>query len=218
MIVTLVFTLVVGQMQMGQPATQNPRPSLRSGLGPVHHKVNTKNKLAQQFFDQGLALTYGFNHHAANAMGMNINLPIDAPTNKQAYAEVQKAVAMEGAATPEEKALIDALAQRYSNDDNPDFDKLNNAYSTAMAAVVQKYPDDLDAATLYAESIMDLHPWRLWTIDGQPIAGTDTVVSTLQGVLKRNSNHLGANHFLIHAVEASPHPELALDAAHRLEH
>src|SRR5579885_3117320 len=205
MIATIALTAIVaGQMQMDHGSMQNPTPALRTGLGNVHHKVNTKNQLAQKFFDQGLALTYGFNHHAAiesfvqaakldpnlamahwgeaYAMGMNINMPIDPPTNKAAYAEAEKAVALEANATPEEKALIDALGQRYSNDDNPDFDKLNRAYSAAMADVAKKYPDDLDAQTLYAESIMDLHPWRLWTMDGQPIEGTDTIVSTLQGV------------------------------------
>jgi tetratricopeptide (TPR) repeat protein len=240
MIATLAFAVFARQMQMDHSGMQmNPPATLRTGLGNVHHKVNTKNKKAQEFFDQGLALTYGFNHHAAiaafeeaakldpnlamahwgkaYAMGMNINMPIDAATNKAANEEVQKAVSMEGKASPEEKALIDALAQRYSNDDNPDFDKLNNAYSHAMSDVARKYPDDLDASTLYAESIMDLHPWKLYTIDGHPIPGTETVISTLQGVLKEDKNHIGANHFLIHAVEAGPHPELGLESAHRLE-
>ena len=235
----LAFVLAPAQMQMDHGAMQmNPAPTLRDGLGNVHHKVNTKNKMAQKFFDQGLALSYGFNHHAsiacfeeaakldptlamahwgkAYAMGMNINLPIDAPTNKAAYEEVQKAVALQDHATQQEKDLIDALATRYSNDDNPDFEKLNTAYSNAMADYSRKYPDDLDGKTLYAESIMDLHPWKLYTIDGQPIAGTETVVRTLQEVLKKDPKHIGANHFLIHAVEAGPQPELGLESAKRL--
>ena len=238
MIAALALSFVLAQqMQMGQSA-QNPPPALRTGLGDVHHPVNTKNKLAQKFFDQGLALCYGFNHHAAiedfqeaanldpnlamahwgiaYATGMNINMPIDAPTNKAAYAEAEKAIALEDHATPEEKDLIDALAQRYNNDDNPDFTKLNQAYSDAMGAFVKKWPDDLDAQVLYAESIMDMHPWRYWKMDGTPIDGTETVVSTLQGVIAKSPNHIGANHFFIHAVEASPHPELGLDAARKL--
>jgi tetratricopeptide (TPR) repeat protein len=241
MIATLAFAILArGQMQMDHGAGQNPPVTLRKGLGSVHHPVTTTNKKAQQFFDQGLALTYGFNHHAAiasfeeaarldphlamahwgiaYAMGPNINLPIDPDTNKQAFAEVQKAVALEDYASPAEREMINALAQRYSNDDKPDFDKLNTAYSKAMAQVVKDNPKDLDAATLYAESIMDLHPWRLWTIDGQPVEGTNTVISVLQGVLARNPDHIGANHFLIHTMEASPHPEVALESAHRLEH
>jgi len=242
MIATLALFVVFAkpQMQMDHSSMQmNPAPTLRSGLGDIHHLVNTKNKLAQKFFDQGLELSYGFNHHAAiesfeeaakldpnlamahwgkaYAMGMNINLPIDAATNKAAYAEAQKAVALKDHATAEEKDLIEALAQRYSNDDNPDFDKLNAAYAHAMAGVAAKYPNDPDVQSLYAESLMDLHPWRYWTIDGMPGPDTHTFVSALQNTLKKYPNHIGANHFLIHALEASPHPELALESAHRLE-
>ncbi len=232
----LAFT-ATHQMQMGSNA-QNPPPALRKGLGVVHHGVSTTNRRAQLFFDQGLALCYGFNHHAAiesfaeaarldphlamahcgeaYAMGMNINLPIDSDTNKAAYAEAQKAVALESYATPHEREWINAVAARYSNEDKPDFDKLNKAYSDAMAQVATDNPKDLDAAALYAESIMDLTPWRYWTPDGRPLGGINTVVSTLQRVIALNPNHIGANHFLVHALEASPHPELALAAAHRL--
>jgi tetratricopeptide (TPR) repeat protein len=243
MLATLAFTslLAAPQMQHGSMSAKkdNPPVALRSGLGPVHHKVNTNFKKAQQFFDQGLALTYGFNHHAsiasfreaarldpqlamahwgaAYAMGMNINMPIDAAQNKLAYEEIQKALALRENATQRERDYIDALARRYSKDDIPDFAKLNNAYSDAMAALAKKYPDDMDAQAFYAESLMDLRPWRLWSIDGMPAPGTELIVSTLQGVLKKQPNHVGANHFLIHAVEASPHPEIALEAARRLE-
>ena len=242
MIATLALSVVLAQsqMQMDHGAMQHNAPAvIRAGLGNLHHKVNTKNKLAQDFFDQGIELSYGFNHHAsiasfeeaikldpnlamahwgkAYAMGMNINMPIDAPTNKEAFAEVQKAVALKGKATQEERDLIDALAQRYSNDDNPDFDKLNNAYAKAMAALAMKYPDDVDVQTWYAESLMDLRPWKLWTADGKPAPDTETIVKVLQNAIRLNPNHIGANHFLIHAVEASPHPEVALEAARRLD-
>jgi tetratricopeptide (TPR) repeat protein len=90
-------------------------------------------------------------------------------------------------------------------------------YKNAMGELARRYPDDLDAATLYAESGMDLHPWKLWTPDGKPAEGTPEIVAVLQSVLKRNPNHIGANHYYIHAVEASPHPEEALASAERLD-
>ena len=86
-----------------------------------------------------------------------------------------------------------------------------------MAKLVQQYPDDLDAATLYAESMMNLNPWKLWLRDGRPNEGTEEIVAVLESVLKRDPNHLGANHYYIHAIEASPHPERALASAARLE-
>lgn len=235
----LLALLFAPQMQMdhGHMGQQTPA-TLRKGLGQVHHPVTTSNPLAQKFFDQGLALTYGFNHHAsiesfaeaarldprmamahwgiAYAMGPNINMPIDPDTNRMAAAEVKKAQALESYASPEEVSLIEALANRYSDSDKPDFDALNKNYSTSMRAVAKKYPKDLDAQCLYAESLMDLHPWRLFTADGKPGPDTDEIISTLQGVLAKNPNHIGANHFLIHAVEASPYPELGRAAAKRL--
>ncbi|MEA2552931.1 MAG: hypothetical protein QOJ65_1107, partial [Fimbriimonadaceae bacterium] len=227
------------QMQMDHGAGKNPPPKLRSGLGKVHHPVSTSNRTAQSFFNQGLALTYGFNHHAAlrcfeeaarldpqlamahwgiaYAMGPNINMPIDPDTCKQAYAEVQKAIALKAHASPAEVAMIDALALRYSGDDKPDFEKLNKAYAAAMKEVAKQYPSDLNIQALYAESLMDLRPWRYWNSDGTPAEDTEEIVAVLQGVLKKDPNHIAANHFLIHAVEASPHPELALESARRLE-
>ncbi len=93
---------------------------------------------------------------------------------------------------------------------HPDYDRLEAAYHDAMREVYQSYPDDLDAATLFAESGMNLHPWQLYDREGQPAPGTDEIVAVLESVLKRDPNHFGANHFYIHAVEASTHPEAAL--------
>ncbi len=105
---------------------------------------------------------------------------------------------------------------RYSNDPSVDLHALDHAYSDAMRKLAARYPDDLDAATLFAESMMNLNPWKLWTADGKAAEGTEEIVATLESVLKRDPNHLGANHYYIHAVEASTHPERALPSAERL--
>jgi tetratricopeptide (TPR) repeat protein len=222
-------------------ATPNPEAPVRliPGLGEVHHPVSTRNKEAQQFFDQGLALVYGFNHDEARlsfmraaeldpklamahwgvalTLGPNYNLPVDPERERAGYDAVQRAVALKDNASEPERAYIDALVVRYSNDPNVDLHALDRAYSDAMRKVVTRYPDDLDAATLFAESMMNLNPWKLWNADGKPAEGTEEIVATLESVLKRDPNHLGANHYYIHAVEASPHPERALASAARLE-
>ncbi len=209
------------------------------GLGNVHHPVSTKNKQAQDFFDQGLKLVYGFNHDEARrsfeqaarldpklamawwgvalTLGPNYNLPVDPEREKAGYDAVQKAVALLASASEPERAYINALVVRYSNDPKVDPHQLDRAYKDAMGKLSARYPDDLDAATLYAESIMNLNPWHLWTLDGKPNEGTEEIVSLLESVLKRDPNHLGANHYYIHAVEASPHPERGLASAARLE-
>jgi tetratricopeptide (TPR) repeat protein len=209
------------------------------GLGNVHHPVSTKNKQAQQFFDQGLNLVYGFNHDEARrsfqraaeldpklamahwgvalTLGPNYNLPVDPERERAGYDAVQRAVALKQNASEPEQAYIDALVVRYSNDPNADLHALDHAYADAMRKLAMRYPDDLDAATLFAESMMTLNPWKLWTADGKAADGTEEIVSVLESVLKRDPNHLGANHYYIHAVEASTHPERALPSAARLE-
>ena len=222
-------------------ATKNPEApvQLMLGLGEVHHPVSTKNKRAQQFFDQGLKLVYGFNHDEARrsfmraaeldpklamahwgvalTLGPNYNLPVDLERERAGYDAVQRAVALEQDASEPERAYIEALAVRYSNDPKADLHALDRAYRDAMGKLAARYPDDLDAATLYAESMMNLNPWKLWTADGKPGENTEEIVSVLESVLKRDPNHLGANHYYIHAVEASMHPERALASAARLE-
>src|SRR5256886_7003166 len=142
--------------------------------------------------------------------GPNINLDVDPGREKSAFVAVQKAQALATNAPANERDYIVALAKRYSNDPNADLKKLAVDYSKAMNDLMKRYPDDLDAATLYAESMMDLHPWQLWGVDGKPNEGTEEIVAVLESVLKRNPNHPGAIHYYIHAVEASPHPERAL--------
>ena len=223
------------------PAKTNPAssPKLLPGLGEVHHPVATKNSQAQQFFDQGLKLVFGFNHDEARksfqraveldpklamawwgvslTLGPNYNLPVDPEREKAGYDAAQRAVALKPNASESERAYIDAVAVRYSNDPRADLHQLDVTYKDAMSKLAARYPDDLDAVTLYAESAMNLNPWHLWTADGKPAEGTEEIVRVLESVLKRDPNHLGANHYYIHAVEASPHPERALPSAARLE-
>ena len=212
--------------------------TLVTGLGDLHHPVSTKNPQAQQFFDQGLRFIYAFNHdeaarsfrHAAEldaklamaywgvaeAVGPNYNDPADPDRYKQAHDAVQKAVDLSVDCSPSDQAYIQALAKRFPADPNSDLKKAAEEYRDAMRQVVSEFPDDLDAATLFAEAGMNLHPWGLWHVDGTPEAGTDEIVSTLESVMKRDPNHLGAIHYYIHAVEASPTPERALAGANKL--
>ncbi|HKR65963.1 MAG TPA: hypothetical protein VJZ00_19685 [Thermoanaerobaculia bacterium] len=211
---------------------------LDPGLGTLHHPVTTSNAEAQRWFDQGLRYLYAFNHEAAAdsfrksttldpdlalgywgvalALGPNINMDVDPEREKQAFDAVQLAQAHAARASTEEQDLIAALAKRYSDKEDADLHQLAVDYSRAMRELSRKYPDDLDVATLYAESMMDLRPWKFWSHDGKPADGTEEIVSTLESVLKRDPKHVGANHYLIHAVEASPHPERALASAKRI--
>ena len=218
---------------------QSASPALMPGLGQHHHTISTKSPEAQRFFDQGLTLVFAFNHEEAArafrrsseldpqsamafwglalALGPCINLDVDPPHEQAAYEAVQKALSLAPGATEAERSYIQALAKRYSSDSKVDLRKLDAEYASAMRELSQHYPYDLDAATLYAESLMDLHPWKLWSLDGRPTEGTEEIVAVLESVLRRDPDHIGANHYYIHAVEASPHPEWALASARRLE-
>jgi tetratricopeptide (TPR) repeat protein len=209
-----------------------------TGIGNNHHPVSTKSAQAQAFFDQGLRFIYAFNHDEAarsfqkaaeldlkmpmaywgiaEAVGPNYNDPASEERFKQAHEAIQKAVDLNSGASPSEKAYISAMALRFPADPKSDLRKGAEQYRDAMREVVKTYPDDLDAATLFAESGMNLHPWGLWHQDGTPEDGTEEVVATLESVLKRDPNHLGAVHYYIHAVEASNSPERALAGATRL--
>jgi tetratricopeptide (TPR) repeat protein len=210
-----------------------------AGLGEHHHPVSTTNAEAQRFFDQGLNYVYAFNHdeavrsfkHAAEldpqlamahwgialALGPNINLDVDPQRERAAYEAVQKARSLSAKAPENERAYVEALAKRYSIDPQADLKRLAVEYKNAMGELARRYPDDLDAATLYAESAMDLRPWQLWTADGKPAEGTAEIIAVLESVLKRNPDHPGAIHYYIHAVEASPNPERALAYAPKLK-
>lgn len=216
----------------GRPVT------MVKGLGNLHHPVSTHSRQAQQFFDQGLRFIYAFNHneaarsfhHAAEldpklamaywgvaeAIGPNYNDPADPDRYKHAHEAVQKALDLSASASSSDQAYIQTLAKRFPADPNSDLKKAAEDYRDAMRQVVSEFPDDLDAATLFAEAGMNLHPWGLWHQDGTPEAGTDEIVATLESVLKRDPDHLGAIHYYIHAVEASNNPERALAGANKL--
>jgi tetratricopeptide (TPR) repeat protein len=231
--------LCLGAAAQDHPSHAKSHPVvLVTGLGDLHHPVSTTNPQAQQFFDQGLRFIYAFNHdeaarsfqHAgeldpklamafwgvAEAVGPNYNDPADPARYKQAHDAVQKAVELSADASPSDQAYIQALAKRFPADTNSDLKKAAEDYRDAMRQVVSEFPDDLDAATLFAEAGMNLHPWGLWHVDGTPEIGTDEIVSTLESVIKRDPDHLGAIHYYIHAVEASSNPERALAGANKL--
>ena len=233
-----IAVFLTGCTALAQQSTA-PKPAfLMKGLSNLHHPVSTRSAEAQQFFDQGLRLVYAFNHEEAArafhraaeldpklamawwgvalAVGPNYNLPVDPEHEKLAVDAVEKARALSAEAPPTEKAYIDAIAKRFSGDAKPDYHQLDVSYSKAMRELARRYPDDLDAATLYADSMMNLRPWRLWNADGTPAEGTGEIVATLEGVLRRDPNHIGAMHLYIHAVEASPNPERALPYADRI--
>jgi tetratricopeptide (TPR) repeat protein len=220
-------------------ATAQPRATvpLYENLGNHHYAITTRTLQAQRYFDQGLRLYYAFNHQeairafeeaarldprspmgawgVALALGPNINAPMDAKASRAAYAAIRKALALAAHASPREQALIHALAARYAANPPEDRAALDRAYANALREVVRRYPEDLEARTLYAEALMDLSPWSYWTRDGRPRENTQELLAQLDYVLKANPNHPGANHFYIHAVEAV-HPELAVPAAERL--
>lgn len=212
-------------------------PPLFTDLGSYHHPT-TCTPQAQPYFDQGLRLVYGFNHDeavrafneaarrdpncamaywgVALALGPNINLPLDAERAKSAHDALQRAVVLAPKASPAEQAYIAALSARYADDPTADRRGLDRAYADAMRQVAKQYPDDPDAATLFAEALMDLRPWDLWSTDGQPRPETPEIVATLEGVMQAHPDHPGANHYYIHAIEASPQPEKGLPSAERL--
>jgi tetratricopeptide (TPR) repeat protein len=207
-------------------------------LGGVHHAVKTTSKDAQRWFDQGLFLCYGFNHPEAIrafeqaakadpkcamaywgialANGPNINWPMDSTQEANAYQAVQKAKQLAKATTLTERDYIAALEKRYSKTPGAYRASHDSAYARAMGALSKKYPEDLDAATLYAESLMDLNPWNFWSLQGEPRPGTMDIVNLLESVLKRNPDHVGAIHYYIHSVEAGPLKERSVPYAERL--
>ena len=215
---------------------------LYNGLGAFHRPVSTHAPEAQRYFDQGMRFLWAFNHDESTrsfaraldldpvcamcawgialTVGPNYNVPMLAePRAKIAFEATSRAQRMAGSATPVEQALIATLSQRYPNAQPLDPQSaipVLTAYATAMRSVARRYPDDLDVQTLYAEAMMNVHAWKLWNPDGTPAEGTTEIIATLEGVLARNPMHMGALHYYVHAVEASPQPERGLAAADRL--
>jgi tetratricopeptide (TPR) repeat protein len=230
---------------LGTESTVAPAPPgnlsdtvpLYTNLGSHHKRISTRVQATQQYFDQGLRLVYGFNHAEAIrsftraaeidstcamcywgialAYGPHVNAPMDSVSGVAAYAAAQKALALKSHATAPERAYIEALAQRYAADPPTDRARLDTLYSRAMEQVAHTYAKDLDAATLYAESLMDLRPWNYWRPDGTPYPGTNEIVRQLKRVISRNPSHPGACHYYIHAVEAV-NPQAAVPCAERL--
>ncbi|MGH8441445.1 MAG: hypothetical protein ACRETF_00920 [Nevskiaceae bacterium] len=210
--------------------------TLLQGLGSYSMGGVTTNAVAQRWFDQGLNLAYGFNHDAAErsflkaaeadpgcamcwwgaalVLGPHVNAAMDPANNGKAWDRVGRAAKL--AKTDAEKAWVKALTARYSANPPADRKPLDEAYAAAMAELVRVRPNDLDAATMHAEALMDLAPWNYYDANARPMGRTTEFVATLESVLKRNSNHPGALHLYIHAIEASTNPDRGAAAADRL--
>lgn len=212
--------------------------TLLDGLGNYSLAVTAATPQVQRWFDQAMMLTYGFNHQAAErsflkaveldpqcamcwwgaalVLGPHVNAGMDPANNAAAWQRLQAAQKVAHLATPWEQAFIQALAARYAEQPPADRTVLDQAYAGAMAELVGKLPDKLDAATLYAESMMNLQPWDYWDSDGEPTGNTAKIVQVLEDIIARNADHAGALHLYIHAVEASNEPERGVQAADRL--
>src|SRR5262245_10550392 len=240
----LVLVSCSGQTGTGQTGTHHAvgadaaRPVLLDGLGSYHQPVTTTSPQAQAYFDQGLRLVYAFNHIEAEyafqeatrldpscamcfwgialTQGSNYNSPTDAEREKVAYAAVQQALRLSDKATPRERANIEALAKRHSAMPGAERATLDRAYAGAMRDVANRFPDDLDAATLFADALMNLRPRNLWMPDGTMQPETAEILATLERVIRANPDHPGALHLYIHAVEGGADPGRGEAAADRL--
>ena len=223
--------------QLTAPVEENGAP-LFDDLGSHQYGISTSKPMAQRYFNQGLNLAYGFNHHEAvrafteatrldptcamcywghaMALGPNINKAMDDADISAAYTAAQLALQESSAVTPVERDLIAALAKRYDPQSNDNRIELDKAYANEMRIVAGKYPDDLEVQTLFAEALMDLMPWDYYEADGTPKALTIEAIGALESVLVKNPDHPGAIHFYIHAIEATDAPERAEPYADRL--
>jgi tetratricopeptide (TPR) repeat protein len=221
------------------PAFTDTEPPLWTDIGSITWKITTGNERAQAYFDQGLRLSYAFNHDEARrafrmaqkldpdcamcfwgealVLGPNINLPMPEDAVAPAYAAAQKAKALAGKASPREQAVIGALAARYGSNPKAARAPFDAAYAAEMAKVAKQFADHDEIATLYAEAVMDISPWDYWKPGGREAKPQSVpIVPTLERVLARNPSHAGAIHLYIHAVEASDRPKRAEPYADRL--
>ena len=204
---------------------------LFKGLDGLHFPISTKNTEVQKYFDQGLMLSFGFNHAEAArsffevtrqepacamgwwgfayVLGPNYNAGMEKDNFLRAFEAVKKAKLYSSSCTEKEKDLIDALTYRYSNDTTIVRSVLDSSYASAMRKVYKKYPKDVTVGSLFAESLMNLHPWNLWNKNGTPQPWTPEIIAVLKNCIQLEPKHPGANHFYIHAEEMSQYPENA---------
>lgn len=233
------FTVWVVGLLVLSGCSSAPQARMYDGFGNYTRPIQTDSAEAQQWFNQGMQLLYGFNHDEAirsfseaakadpdspmphwgiaYAHGININDP--AMTEERsilARAAADEAVKRIGHATPVEAALVRAVDARYARDIPEDRAPLDRAYADAMGRAYRAFPDDPDIGALYAESMMNLQPWDYWEKDGTPKGRIEEIIAVLEGVISAHMDHPGANHFYIHAVEASQDPGRAEPAADRL--
>ena len=213
-------------------------------MGDHRHAITTSDADAQRYFDQGLVIDFAFNHAEsvrsfraaqtldpecamcywgeALALGPNINVTSNGKVimgdddRRQAYAAVQRAVALKDGASEKERDYIDALATRYDGDVSTPRGPLDQAYVEAMRGLYEKYPDDDDVASLFAEAMMNTMPWDYWVDPEEAKPLTREVINALETVLERSPAHPMAIHLYIHAVEASSSPGRAETAADTL--
>jgi len=235
LILALLGVLSLSCSKQSGDDTKGRLAPLLEGMGDLRHQITTKSEMGQRFFNQGLTLAYGFNHKEAQrafreaarldpdcamaywgialVQGPNINAAMDNADVPSAYEAMQKALALVPQAGEQERAYIEALAKRYAPQPVDDRQPLDIAYADAMREVAKRFSDDPDAAALFAEALMDLHPWKYWEKDGAPKTWTPEIVNTLEAGLQRWPKHPGFNHFYVHAVEASPNPNRAMASA-----
>ncbi len=243
--VVVILLAAAGFWLYGKTKGPAPLPDLApvganliEGLGDYSMPITAKNKDVQRWFDQGLAMTYGFNHDAAErsylkaaeldpdcamcwwgaalVLGPHVNATMNPDNNPKAWDRLQRAQRAASKGTEKEQAFIKALSARYAEAPPENRRPLDEAYAAEMGELAAKYPDDLDVVTMHAESQMDLQPWDYWDASGQPKGHTAEVVSQLESVMQRNPKHPGALHLYVHAVEASPDPLRGVAAADTL--
>jgi tetratricopeptide (TPR) repeat protein len=233
-----IIVLAASALTNARGAESLPAVPRFDGLGRHHHPITTKWELAQRYFDQGLTLCFNFNHAdairsfeaaamvdtncamawwgVAFAHGPNINAPMFEDAVPKAWDALQKAMALKGNANPRERDYIDALAKRYVKEPVTNRAPLDVAFADAMRGLAKKYPDDLDAQTLFAETLMDTSPWNYWQENLTPKPAAKEALAAIESVLARVPSHSGADHLYIHLVEAGPNPEKGVASADRI--
>jgi len=221
-------------------SSESTGAALFPGVDTYSKPITTDSAEAQQWFDQGLLFLYGFNHDEAGrafrkaaaldpkaampwwgvayAVGMNINDPeMTEDRWRTGHDAAQKALARLDGESDLERALVEAVAQRNIWPAPPEQRPFDEAYVAAMEDVYQRFGQDPDVGSLYAEALMDLQPWHYWTVDLEPYGRTPDFIAALEGVLEAHPDHPGAAHFYIHAMEAGPAPAKAVPYAEMLE-